>query len=60
VSYFVRNSDIYPTGTRGTLSLGVKRQERLADQSPPSSAEVKNTWNCTSTPPIFIHDMVLS
>jgi hypothetical protein len=28
----------------GTLSLGVKRLEREADHSPPSSAEVKNVW----------------
>jgi hypothetical protein len=26
---------------QGALSLGVKRQRRKADQSPPSSAEVK-------------------
>jgi len=25
--------------------------EREADHSPPSSAEVKTMWNCTSTPP---------
>jgi hypothetical protein len=30
----------YPMGTRA-LSLGVKRQGREADHSPPSSAEVK-------------------
>jgi hypothetical protein len=29
----------------GALSLGVKRPGREADHSPPSSAEVKNTWN---------------
>jgi hypothetical protein len=34
----------------GALSLGVKGPEREADHSPPSSAEVKNTWNYTSTP----------
>jgi hypothetical protein len=33
------------------LSLGVKRPGREADHSPPSSAEVKNAWNYTSTPP---------
>jgi hypothetical protein len=32
------------------LSLGVKRLGREADHSPPSSAEVKNAWNYTSTP----------
>jgi hypothetical protein len=35
----------------GTLSLGVKRPVREADLSPPSSVEVKNAWNYTSTPP---------
>jgi hypothetical protein len=30
------------------LSLGVKRPGREADHSPPSSAEVKNTWSYTS------------
>jgi hypothetical protein len=39
----------YPMGTRG-FSLGVKRPERKADHSPPSSAEVKNAWSYTSTP----------
>jgi hypothetical protein len=34
----------------GALSLGVKRPGREADHSPPSSAEVKNAWSCTSTP----------
>jgi hypothetical protein len=34
----------------GALSLGVKRQGREADHSPPSSAEVKSTWSYNSTP----------
>jgi hypothetical protein len=34
----------------GALSLGVKRPGCEADHSPPSSAEVKNAWSCTSTP----------
>jgi hypothetical protein len=42
------------------LSLGVKRLGREADHSPPSSAEVKNVWSYTSTPPIRLHDVVLS
>jgi hypothetical protein len=33
----------------GVISLGVKRLGRQA--SPPTSAEVKNTWIYTSTPP---------
>jgi hypothetical protein len=35
----------------GALSLGVKRSEREADHSPPSSAKVKNTWSVTFAPP---------
>jgi hypothetical protein len=34
----------------GALSLAVRRAGREADHSPPSSAEVKNAWRCTSTP----------
>jgi hypothetical protein len=34
----------------GFLSLRVKRPGREADHSPPSSTEVKNAWNYTSTP----------
>jgi hypothetical protein len=44
----------------GALSLEIKRQGREADQSPPSSTEVKNTWSYTSTPPIPLHGVVLS
>jgi hypothetical protein len=49
----------YPMGT-GALSLGVKRPGREAEHSPPSSAEVKNAWNYTSTPSICLHGVVLS
>jgi hypothetical protein len=41
----------YPMGTRSS-SLGVKRPGHWGDHSPPSSAEVKNAWRYTSTPPI--------
>jgi hypothetical protein len=34
----------------GSLSLGVKWPGCEADYSPPSSAEVKNVWGCTSAP----------
>jgi len=44
----------------GALSLGVKRPGREADQSPPSSVEVKNAWSYTSTVPIRLHGVVLS
>jgi hypothetical protein len=33
------------------LHPGVKRRQREADHSPPNSAEVRNTWIYTSTPP---------
>jgi hypothetical protein len=36
---------------RGSLSPGVKRPGREGNHSPPTSAEVKNTWIYTSTPP---------
>jgi hypothetical protein len=44
----------------GAPSLGVKRQGIEADHSPPPSAEVKNAWSYTSTPPIRLHGVVLS
>jgi hypothetical protein len=34
----------------GDLSPGLKRPGREADQSPPTSAEVKKTWIYISTP----------
>jgi hypothetical protein len=42
------------------LSLGVKRPGREANHSLPSSAEVKNAWSYTFTPPIRLHGVVLS
>jgi hypothetical protein len=47
-------------GYLGALSLGKKRPGREADHSPPSSAEVKNAWSYTSTPPIHLDGVVLS
>jgi hypothetical protein len=44
----------------GALSLGVKQSGREGDHSPPSSAEVKNAWSYTSTPPIRFYGVVLS
>jgi hypothetical protein len=35
----------------GALSTGIKRQEREVDQSPPSSAEVKNGG---AIPPLYV------
>jgi hypothetical protein len=34
----------------GALSLEANRPGRKADHEPPSRAEVKNAWSCTSTP----------
>jgi len=42
------------------LTCGVKWPGHEADHSLPSNAEVKNTWSCTSTPPVYFHGMVLS
>jgi hypothetical protein len=42
------------------LSLGIKWPGRAADHSPPSSAEVKNAWSYTSTPPIRSNGVVLN
>jgi hypothetical protein len=40
----------YKMGTRGSFP-GVKQQEREADHSPPTSAEVKKIWFYTSILP---------
>jgi len=39
--------------------MGVKWPGREADHSPASSAEAKNAWNYTATPPVRLHDVVL-
>jgi hypothetical protein len=44
----------------GALSLGIKQPGHEADHSPPPSAEVKNVWSYTSTPPIRLRGVVLS
>jgi hypothetical protein len=53
----------YPMGTGGSLP-GVKRQEREADHSLPSCAEVKKALRCvrlySSTSSVCVHGMVLS
>jgi hypothetical protein len=41
----------------GALSRGLKRPESKTDHPPQSSADVKNTWGYTSTPPIRLHDV---
>jgi hypothetical protein len=50
----------YPVGTARALSLRAKRPGSEADRSPASSAEVKNEWSYTSTPPIRLHGVVFS
>jgi hypothetical protein len=45
----------YSMGTRGSIPGG-----EAATHSPPSSAEVKNAWSYTSTPPIRLDGVVLS
>jgi hypothetical protein len=49
----------YPVGT-GALSLGIKRPEREADNSPPSNSESKNDWSCASTPPVRLNGVMHS
>jgi hypothetical protein len=49
----------YPVGTRGSFP-GIKRLGREADHSPPSSAELNNTWIHTSTRPIRLHGVMFS
>jgi len=39
---------------------GLKRLEPEAEHSAPSSAEVKNAWSYTSTPPIRFHGVLLN
>jgi len=46
-------------GTRGSFPW-VKRPGREADHSFPSSAKVRDAWSYTCTPPICLHDVVLS
>jgi hypothetical protein len=41
----------------GTGSLEVRWPEHEADHSPPSSAEVKNEWSYTPTPPLCLQGM---
>jgi hypothetical protein len=55
--YFNMLADIFPTlprrvlgPTQRALSPGVQRPGHEADHSPPTSADVKNTWIYTSTP----------
>jgi hypothetical protein len=44
----------------GALSPEVKRPGREAEHSGPSTAEVKNVWSYTSTPPVHLNCVVLN
>jgi hypothetical protein len=44
----------------GIISPGVKQPDREANHSPPSSADVKNTWSYTSSPLINLHGLVIN
>ena len=45
------NSGPHPASYRWSSLPGIKREGRVVGQSPPSSAEVKNEWSCTSALP---------
>jgi hypothetical protein len=55
-------SGIHPAshqlGTGGS-SPGIEQPVREADHSPPSSAEVKNAWSFTSSPPVYLHGVIV-
>jgi hypothetical protein len=51
--------NLLSNGYRG-FSPGIKRPGRIADHSPPASAEMKKIWIYTSTPPLRLHDIVLN
>jgi hypothetical protein len=41
----------------GFFPPGIKKPGREVDHSPPSNAEVKNDWRCTSASPICLYAM---
>jgi len=43
----------------GSFCCRIKLPGRETEQSDPSSAEVKDAWSYTSTPPICLHSVVL-
>jgi hypothetical protein len=44
---------------RGPLFLRLKQMEHISDYFLPSSANIKNIWGFTSTPPVYPHGMLL-
>jgi len=49
----------YPNGSLALFPC-CKAAGSEADHSPPSTSEVKNACNCTSTPPTHLHVVMLS
>jgi hypothetical protein len=49
-----------PTSLLSKGYQGIKRPGLVVDHPPPSSAEVKNAWSYSSTPPIRLHGVVFS
>jgi len=46
------------TAVIGAFSPGLKWPGRETDHSPPSTAEVEDTWSYTSTAPVLLHVVV--
>jgi hypothetical protein len=42
----------------GALTPGLKQLRHETDHSPPCSAEIKNAYSYTSTPPVCLYGMV--
>jgi len=60
----VSRTDLGPTQpiqwVLGAVTPGVKRPEREANTSPPSSAKIKDAWSYTFTPPIRLHGVMFN
>jgi len=54
-----RSGHLGPTKLPTQLEPGVKRPERESDHSFLYSADVKNLWSYTCTPPVRLHGVVL-
>jgi len=49
-----------PNEYRGIFFRQIKRPGREADHSPPPTAELKNTWSYTASPPIRPHGVAFN
>jgi hypothetical protein len=49
--HIVQTGSLVPTRPTVLWVPWVQRPRREASHSPPSNAEIKNAWSCTSTPP---------